>query len=81
VFLQIGRQVKKAMIDLPVTLSALRLLFMERFDYDPGMEDFPDVYVRDNRTGVHFELEDMEDLKEGAILSLSIERECGGCDT
>jgi hypothetical protein len=76
VFLQIGRQVKKATIDLPVTLSALRLLFMERFDYDPGMEDFPDVYVRDNRTGVHFELEDMEDLKEGAILSLSIEREC-----
>jgi hypothetical protein len=80
VFLQIGRQVKKATIDLPVTLSALRLLFMERFDYDPGMEDFPDVYVRDNRTGVHFELEDMEDLKEGATLSLSIERECGVAD-
>jgi hypothetical protein len=29
VFLQIGRQVKKTRLDLPVTLSALRLLFME----------------------------------------------------
>lgn len=74
-FLQIGRQVKKATIELPITLSSLRLLFMERFEYDPGMEDFPDVYMRDTKTGVQFELEDMEDLKEGCVLSLNIERE------
>ncbi|WWD22315.1 hypothetical protein CI109_106806 [Kwoniella shandongensis] len=73
VFLQIGRQVKKANLELPVAFSNLRLLFMERFEYDPGMEDFPDVYIRDNRTGVQFELEDMEDLKDGCILSLNIE--------
>ncbi|WWC67062.1 uncharacterized protein I206_100969 [Kwoniella pini CBS 10737] len=72
-FLQIGRQVKKAVVDLPVTLSNLRLLFMERFEYDPGMEDFPDVYIRDNRTGVQFELEDMDELKDGCVLSLNIE--------
>ncbi|WWC57870.1 uncharacterized protein I303_100405 [Kwoniella dejecticola CBS 10117] len=66
-FLQIGRQVKKATVDLPVTLSNLRLLFMERFEYDPGMEDFPDVYIRDNRTGVQFELEDMDELKDGSL--------------
>jgi hypothetical protein len=48
---------------------------MERFEYDPGMEDFPDVYMRDTKTGVQFELEDMEDLKEGCVLSLNIERE------
>lgn len=78
VFLQVGRTVKKASLELPVTLSALRLLFMERFEYDPGMEDFPDVYLRDNRTGVQFELEDMEDLREGCVLSLNIERECRG---
>ncbi|WWC85563.1 uncharacterized protein L201_000427 [Kwoniella dendrophila CBS 6074] len=73
VFLQIGRQVKKATLGLPVSMSNLRLLFMERFEYDPGMEDFPDVYIRDNRTGVQFELEDMEDLKDGCILNLNIE--------
>ncbi|WVW81531.1 hypothetical protein I302_103526 [Kwoniella bestiolae CBS 10118] len=73
VFLQIGRQVKKATVDLPVSMSNLRLLFMERFEYDPGMEDFPDVYIRDNRTGVQFELEDMEELKDGCVLNLNIE--------
>jgi hypothetical protein len=75
IFLQIGRRVKKATVELPATFSALRLLFMERFEYDPGLEDFPEVYIRDNRTGVQFELEDMEDLKEGCVLSLDIERE------
>lgn len=74
-FLQLGRQVKKATIELPLTMSALRLLFMERFEYDPGMEDFPDVYIRDNRTGVQYELEDMDDLKDGCVLTLDIERE------
>jgi hypothetical protein len=47
---------------------------MERFEYDPGKEDFPEVYIRDPRTGVQFELEDMDDLREGTVLSLNIER-------
>ena len=76
IFLQIGRQVRKARLELPVTMSSLRLLFMERFEYDPGMENFPDVYTRDNRTGVQFELESMGDLREGCVLSLDIERTC-----
>lgn len=73
IFLQLGRQVKKATVELPVTFSSLRLLFMERFEYDPGLDDFPEMYLRDNRTGVQFELEDMEDLREGCVLSLNIE--------
>lgn len=48
---------------------------MERFEYDPGKEDFPEVYIRDHRTGVQFELEDMDDLKDDTVLSLNIERE------
>ncbi len=75
VFFQVGRQVKKASLELPVADSALRLSFMERFEYDPGVEDFPAIYIRDHRTGVQFELEDMEDLREGSLLSLNIERE------
>jgi hypothetical protein len=76
IFLQIGRQVKKAKVDLPVSLSSLRLLFMEKFEYDPGVDNFPDVYIRDHATGVHFELEDTDDMKDGSLLSLDIEREC-----
>ncbi|KAL1412086.1 Bud site selection protein 6 [Vanrija albida] len=73
IYLQLGRQVKKTPVELPLTMSALRLLFMERFEYDPGMEDFPDVYIRDPRTGVQYELEDMDDVKEGCVLTLDIE--------
>ncbi|BEI94658.1 uncharacterized protein CcaverHIS019_0702390 [Cutaneotrichosporon cavernicola] len=72
-FLQLGRHVKKTTIELPLTMSALRLLFMERFEYDPGMEDFPDVYIKDPRTSVQYELEDMEDVREGCLLVLDIE--------
>jgi len=75
IFLQIGRQVKKVKVDLPVSLSSLRLLFMEKFEYDPGVENFPDVYLRDHATGVQFELEDTDDMREGSLLSLDIERE------
>lgn len=55
-------------------MSALRLLFMERFEYDPGMEDFPNVYIRDNKTGVQYELEDMDDVSDGCVLALDFER-------
>lgn len=74
-FLQIGRQVKKTTVELPTNLSTIKLCFMERFEYDPGKEDFPEVYIRDPGTGVQFELEDMDDLREGTVLSLNIERE------
>lgn len=74
-YLQLGRQVKKTLVDLPTDMSTLKLLFMERFEYDPGMEDFPNVYIRDNKTGVQYELEDLKDLQEGCVLTLDIERE------
>lgn len=75
VFLQIGRQVKKTTIELPTSLSNIKLSFMERFEYDPGKEDFPEVYIRDPTTGVQFELEDVDDVRDGTVLSLNIERE------
>jgi hypothetical protein len=75
IFLQLGRQIKKAVVEPGLPLASLRILFMEKFDYDPGMETFPDVYIRDPKVGVQYELEDMEDVKEGTMLSLNIERE------
>ncbi|OWZ72294.1 hypothetical protein AYX14_02263 [Cryptococcus neoformans] len=72
VFLQIGRKTKRHVLELPITLEALKLVFMERFEYDPGKEDFPDVYIRD-RDGMEYELEGIEDLREGCTLCLNIE--------
>jgi hypothetical protein len=75
IFLQLGRQVKKAQIEVPFTLDSAKLLFMEKFEFDPGRGDFPNVYIRDPRTGVQYELEDMDDVGEGTMLGLDIERE------
>lgn len=79
VFLQIGRDVKKTVLDEPPTLSSLRLLFVERFGFNPGQADFPSVYIRDQRAGVDYELEDMNDVRSGSVLSLNIdcEQPCG----
>lgn len=74
VFLQIGRKTKRHVLELPINLEALKLVFMERFEYDPGKEDFPDVYIRD-KDGMEYELEGAEDLREGCTLCLNIERE------
>ncbi|WVQ80470.1 hypothetical protein IAT38_002575 [Cryptococcus sp. DSM 104549] len=73
VYLQIGRKVKRTTLELPITMEALRLVFMERFEYDPGKEDFPEVCIRDHRTGVEYELEEMDDLRDGCVLCLNIE--------
>ncbi|KAI9636003.1 actin interacting protein 3-domain-containing protein, partial [Dioszegia hungarica] len=73
VYLQLGRQVKRCRLETPVTFEGLRLLFMEKFEYDSGLGDFPDVYVRDPVSGVGYELEEIEDVREGSVLSLNIE--------
>ncbi|KAH8919459.1 AIP3-domain-containing protein [Atractiella rhizophila] len=73
VFLQLGREVKKCKIDSSPTISSLRMLFMERFQYNPGMETFPSIYIRDTKVGVQYELEDMTEVQDGCVLSLNIE--------
>lgn len=77
VFLQLGRETKKATIDadqMPPTVASLRVMFMDRFSYNSGQEDFPQIYIRDPKLGVEYELEDMSEIKDGVLLSLNIER-------
>ena len=78
VFLQVGRHVKKVTIDPDSALSfaSLRVLFVDRFSYNPGQDNFPSIYIRDGTSGVQYELEDIEEVKSGALLSLNIERMC-----
>ncbi|GAA5935203.1 hypothetical protein JCM3775_007232 [Rhodotorula graminis] len=73
IFLQIGRDVKKARLLGPPDIQSLRQLFVERFGFNPGMSGWPDVYLRDTDAGVHFELEDMSEVRAGSVLSLNVD--------
>ena len=75
VFLQVGREVKKVTLEPQLTFSSLRMLFVDKFSYNPGMENFPAIYIRDPSSGVQYELEDIDEVKEKCLLSLNIERE------
>lgn len=75
VFLQIGRNVKKARLSAPPELASLRQLFVERFGYNPGLAEWPDIYLRDADSGVHYELEDMNEIRAGSVLSLNVDSE------
>lgn len=78
VFLQFGRETKRVALDREVVTSIVDLqgLFMSKFDYAPdGMELFPDVYIKDPASGVAYHLEDFEDIKRDALLSLNLDRE------
>ncbi|GEM12161.1 actin-interacting protein 3 [Rhodotorula toruloides] len=73
VFLQVGRDVKKARLLGPPDVQSLRQLFVERFGFNPGMNDWPDIYLRDTEAGVHYELEEMSEVRAGSVLSLNID--------
>ncbi|KAJ7449663.1 actin interacting protein 3-domain-containing protein [Mycena latifolia] len=73
VFLQLGREVKKVTIDHGLSFPSLRVLFVDKFSYNPGLENFPAIYIRDPSSGVQYELEDMEEVKDRCLLSLNIE--------
>ncbi|THG95547.1 hypothetical protein EW026_g6130 [Hermanssonia centrifuga] len=73
VFLQLGREVKKVVIEPGLSFASLRVLFVDRFSYSPGQDNFPAIYIRDPSTSVQYELEDMEEVKEKCLLSLNIE--------
>jgi len=75
VFLQLGREVKKATIEPGLSFSSLRVLFVDKFSYNPGLENFPAIYIRDPSSGVQYELENVDEVKEKCLLSLNIERE------
>ena len=75
VFLQLGREVKKVTIEPGLSYSSLRVLFVDKFSYSPGQDNFPAIYIRDPSSGVQYELEDMDEVKDRCLLSLNIERE------
>ncbi|KAH9479463.1 Bud site selection protein 6 [Psilocybe cubensis] len=73
IFLQLGREVKKVVIDQAISFASLRVLFVDKFSYNPGLDNFPAIYIRDPSSGVQYELEDTDDVKEKCLISLNIE--------
>jgi hypothetical protein len=74
IFLQLGREVKKVVVEPGITFASLRVLFVDKFSYNPGLDNFPAIYIRDPSSLVQYELEDTDDVKEKCLLSLNIER-------
>ncbi|KAF8758005.1 Actin interacting protein 3 [Rhizoctonia solani] len=44
---------------------------VEKFAYNPGLDNFPDIYIRDPTSQVMYELEDINEVKEKSLLSPS----------
>jgi hypothetical protein len=75
-FLQLGRSIKKVTLDSvdDLSLTSLRLLFISKFNYNPPSgDDFPEIYLQDPVSGVRYELEDLRDVKDRAVLCLNVE--------
>ncbi|OZJ02336.1 hypothetical protein BZG36_04591 [Bifiguratus adelaidae] len=73
IYLQIGKSVKRTAYQGPLNMPALRMLFIEKFDYNPRQDVFPSIYIRDPTTGISYELEDLADVKPNSVLELNIE--------
>ena len=75
VFLQLGKSIRKTLVSTTdLTLQALRLLFVDKFQYNPGVEEFPDILVTDRETGERYIFEDVnQDIVAGTTLTLDIE--------
>jgi hypothetical protein len=76
VFLQLGSSTRRTFVSVvDLTLQSLRLLFVEKFQFNPGGDTFPDILVTDRDTGVRYILEEgMQDIIEGTVLTLDVER-------
>ncbi|KAF5316199.1 hypothetical protein D9619_006272 [Psilocybe cf. subviscida] len=73
IFLQLGREVKKVQVEPGISFASMRVLFVDKFSYNPGLDNFPAIYIRDPSSGIQYELEDNDDIKEKCLLSLNIE--------
>ncbi|KAI9140153.1 actin interacting protein 3 [Paraphysoderma sedebokerense] len=75
-YLQVRSEVKRTKVAEPVTFDYIQQLFQGRFhlnwDAVDGIEtsDLPKVYIRDTQSQVFYELEELEDVEDGALLKL-----------
>jgi hypothetical protein len=76
-FLQYKSKIKKYIFSDGSDLSAgrLQLAFIEKFAWDTHRNgELPEIHIQDPVSGVRYELEDMHDIKDRAVLVLNVEQ-------
>ncbi|KAF2672830.1 AIP3-domain-containing protein [Microthyrium microscopicum] len=77
-FLQFKQKVKKIVLDdgsNDLSIARLQLAFIDKFAWNThgnGM-DLPEIYIQDSVSGVRYELEDLNDIKNNCVLVLNYE--------
>lgn len=59
--------------DGELTIPALQLLFMDKFNYTSGQLDFPHIYIREPEANVSYQLEDVSEVQNKSLLTLNLE--------
>ena len=77
VFLQYKSKIRKYVFSDGLDLSSgrLQLAFIEKFAWDTHRNgELPEIHIQDPVSGVRYELEDMNDIKERSVLVLNVEQ-------
>jgi actin interacting protein 3 len=77
-FLQFKSKVKKIVLDdgsNDLSIPNLQLQFIEKFQWNTHNDgiDLPEIYIQDSVSGVRYELEDLNDIKNNSVLVLNFE--------
>jgi hypothetical protein len=76
-FLQYKSKIKKYVFadGSDLSLGRLQLAFIEKFAWDTHRNgELPDIHIQDPVSGVRYELEDMNDIKDRSVLVLNVEQ-------
>ncbi|KAF2424819.1 AIP3-domain-containing protein, partial [Tothia fuscella] len=77
-FLQYKSKVKKIILEdgsNDLSVGRLQLAFIDKFAWNTHSEgiDLPDIYIQDSTSGVRYELDDLNDIKNNTVLVLNVE--------
>jgi len=76
-FLQYKGKVKKFILDdaSDLSIGRIQLAFIDKFAWNTRGDgvDLPEIYIQDSVSGVRYELEDLSDIKNNAVLVLNVE--------
>lgn len=77
VFLQYKSKIKKYVFSdgSDLSLGRLQLAFIEKFTWDTHRNgELPEIHIQDPVSGVRYELEDINDIKDRSVIVLNVEQ-------
>lgn len=76
-FLQYKSKIKKYVFSdgADLSIGRLQLAFIEKFAWDTHRNgELPEIHIQDSVSGVRYELEDINDIKDRSVLVLNVEQ-------